>query len=141
MFNELVELQTLEKLNPHNDNQSGKTFLDNFDWSDTILTLFERQKVEELLVEFHDIFDRHSFDIGTIKEFKVKLNPNDDRPAFSQKPPNSDQPKRRHQGRTRLTSQVWYINHSPFLHKCQPCFCATKTYWQATTVSGSAEKK
>ena len=60
----LVELQTLEKLNTQDDEQSRKTFLDNFDWSDTTLTLFERQKLEELLVEFHDIFPRHRFDIG-----------------------------------------------------------------------------
>ena len=55
-FDEIVELQTLEKLNPHEDEQSRKTFPDNFDWSDTTLTLFERQKVEELLVDFHDNF-------------------------------------------------------------------------------------
>ena len=69
IFDELVELQTLENLNPHNDEQSRKTFLDNFDWNDITLTLFERQKVEELLVEFHDIFARHRFDIGTNREF------------------------------------------------------------------------
>ena len=31
IFDELVELQTLEKLNTHDDEQSRKTFLDNFD--------------------------------------------------------------------------------------------------------------
>ena len=82
-----MELQTLEKLNPQDDEKSRKTFLDNFDWSDTTLTLFERQKVEELLVEFHDIFARHRFDIGTNREFKVKPTPNDDRPAYSQSLP------------------------------------------------------
>ena len=46
------------------------------------LTLFERQKVEELLVELHDIFARHRFDIGTNG---VKLTP--DRPAYSQSLP------------------------------------------------------
>ena len=87
IFDELAELQKLEKLNPRDDEQSRKTFLDNFDWSDTTLNLFGRQKVEELLVEFHDIFARHRFDIGTNREFKVKLTPNDDRPAFSQSLP------------------------------------------------------
>ena len=82
-----MELQTLEKLNPQDDKKSRKTFLENFDWSDTTLTLFERQKVEELLVEFYDIFARHRFDIGTNREFKVKLTPNDDRPAYSQSLP------------------------------------------------------
>ena len=82
-----MELQTLEKLNPQDDEKTRKTFLDKFDWSDTTLTLFERQKVEELLVEFHDIFARHRFDIGTNREFKVKLTPNDDRPVYSQSLP------------------------------------------------------
>ena len=40
IFDELVELQTLEKLNPLDDEQSCKTFLDNVDWRDTALTLF-----------------------------------------------------------------------------------------------------
>ena len=79
-----MELQTLEKRNPHDDEQSRKTFVDNFDWSDTTLTLFERRKVEELLVEIHDVFARHRFDIGTNRDFKIKLTPIDDRPAYSQ---------------------------------------------------------
>ena len=84
-----MELQTLEKLNPQDDEKSRKTFLDNFGWSDTTLTLFARQKTEELLVEFHDIFARHRFDIGTNKEFKVKLTPNDYRPAYNQNLPTT----------------------------------------------------
>ena len=87
IFDELVELQTLEKLNPYDDEQSRKTFLENFDWSHTPLTLFERHNVEEPLVEFYDIFARDRFDIGTNREFKVKLTPNDDRPAYSQNLP------------------------------------------------------
>ena len=87
-FDELVELQTLEKLNPHDDEQQPKTFLDNTDWSDTTLTLFEQQNVEELLLEFHDIFPRHMFDIGINSEFKVKLSLKDDRPAYSQSLPS-----------------------------------------------------
>ena len=33
---------------------------------------------------FHDIFARHRFDIGINEEFKVKLTPKDDSPAYSQ---------------------------------------------------------
>ena len=62
-------------------------FFSNFDWSDTTLSPGERQEVEEILVEFHDIFTRHRFDIGINREFKVKLTPNDDRPAYSQSLP------------------------------------------------------
>ena len=47
----------------------------------------EQEKIEELLVEFHDIFARHRFDIGMNEEFKVKLTPKDDSPAYSQSLP------------------------------------------------------
>ena len=52
IFDELVELQSLEKPNPHNDEQSRKTFLDNFDWNDTTLIFFERQKKERSVGRF-----------------------------------------------------------------------------------------
>ena len=38
-------------------------------------------------MEFHDIFARHRFDIGMNEEFKVKLTPKDDSPAYSQSLP------------------------------------------------------
>ena len=40
-----------------------------------------------MLVEFHDVFARHRFDIGMNEEFKVKLTPKDDSPAYSQSLP------------------------------------------------------
>ena len=40
-----------------------------------------------MLVEFHDIFARHRFDIGMNEEFKVKLTPKDDSPTYSQSLP------------------------------------------------------
>ena len=38
-------------------------------------------------MEFHNIFTRHRFDIGKNEEFKVKLTPKDDSPAYSQNLP------------------------------------------------------
>ena len=73
------------------DAESRAKFLENFDWKDSTLTPEEKEKIEELLVEFHDIFARHRFDIGMNEEFKVKLTPKDDSPAYSQKPSSSYQ--------------------------------------------------
>ena len=87
IYDELLELRRLEKLNPQDDEESCESFLSNFDWSDTTLSPTERQHIEEILIEFHDIFARHRFDIGTNREFKVKLTPNDDRPEYSQSLP------------------------------------------------------
>ena len=125
-FDELVELQTLEKLNPQDDEKSRKTFLDNFDWRDTTLALFEQQKVEELLVEFHDIFARHRFDIGTNREFIVKLTPNDDRPAYSQSLPTPINVKDDITVELALLHKYGIITTLPFSKFASPIFAQRK---------------
>ena len=84
IYTEILKLKELEKLNPQDDEASKKSLLSNFHWSDPTLSPEERQQGEEILIDLHDIFARHRFDIGTNREFKVKLTPNDDRPAYSQ---------------------------------------------------------
>ena len=83
IYQELLTLQKLEQLNPQADPESRKTFRDNFDWKDSILKPEEIALIENLLVEIHDIFARHRFDIGMNGEFTVKLTPKDDTPAVS----------------------------------------------------------
>ena len=82
ILNELQELEHFEKLNPLEDTNSGDQFLSNFDWTDATLQPDAKQAVENLLVEFHDIFARHRFDIGVNTESKVQLTPLDNRPAL-----------------------------------------------------------
>ena len=87
ILSELRELEQLEKLNPLEDTNSRNQFLSNFDWTDSTLQPKAKQAVENLFVEFHDIFARHHFDIGINTEFKVQLTPLDNRPAYSQSLP------------------------------------------------------
>ena len=87
ILNELRELEQIEKLNPLENTNSRNQFLSNFDWTDSTLQLEAKQAVENLLVEFHDIFAQHRFDIGIKTEFKVQLTPLDNRPAYSQSLP------------------------------------------------------
>ena len=47
----------------------------------------EKQAVEEILVEYHDIFARQRMDIGMNREIKVKLTPKDDKAVYSQSLP------------------------------------------------------
>ena len=47
----------------------------------------KKQAVEDILVEYHDIFARHRMDIGMNTEFKVKLTPKDDKAVYSQNLP------------------------------------------------------
>ena len=62
-------------------------FLERFDWTDTLLTETEKQAVEDILVEYHNIFARHRMDIGMNTEFKLKLTPKDDKAVYSQSLP------------------------------------------------------
>ena len=87
ILNGLRELEQLEQLNPLEDIDSGDQFLSYFDWTDSTLQPDVKQAVGDLLVEFHDYFAQHHFDIGINTEFKVQLTPLDNRLAFSQRLP------------------------------------------------------
>ena len=87
ILNELRELDEVEQLNPLEDINSRDQFLFNFDWTDSTLQLDAKQAIEELLVEFDDIFARHRCDIGIKTEFKVLLAPLDNMPAYTQSLP------------------------------------------------------
>ena len=87
ILNELLELRRKEKLNPQDDEESKRTFLKQFNWVDTLLKADEQSMVEEILVEYHDIFARHRMDVGMNTEFTVKLTPKNDKPVYSQSYP------------------------------------------------------
>ena len=87
ILKELNELKDKEKLNPQESTESGNKFLKRFDWTDTLLTEMEKQAIEDILVEYHDISARHRMDIGMNTEFKVKLTPKDDKTVYSQSLP------------------------------------------------------
>ena len=87
ILNELRELEQIEKLNPLQNTNSRNQFLSNFDRTVSTLQPEAKQAVENLFVEFHDIFARHRFGIGINTEFKVQLTPLDNRPAHSQSLP------------------------------------------------------
>ena len=56
IYDELLELKQLEHLNTNDNAESRKNFHDNFDWTDTTLTPFKKQHIEDILVQYHDIF-------------------------------------------------------------------------------------
>ena len=69
------ELKVKEKLNPKRWYGIRITTLDWFDSTDTLLTEFEKQALEDIIVEYHDLFARQKVHIGMNTEFKVKLTP------------------------------------------------------------------
>ena len=126
IYNELLELKQLEQLNPQDNEESRKSFLSNFDWTDTTLNANERNQIEEILIEFHDIFARHRFDIGTNREFKVKLTPNDDRPAYSQSLPTPINLKDDITVELTLLHKYGIITTLPFSKYASPIFAQRK---------------
>ena len=84
ILRELRNLQETEKLNPNDNEASGRKLLSNSDWRDSMLQQHEIKRIESLLVEFYDSFARLRFDIGMHKEFMVKLTPKYSTPAYRQ---------------------------------------------------------
>ena len=84
ILKELNELKEKEKLNPQKSTESRQKFLKRFDWTYTPLTETKKQAIEDILVDYHDIFDRHRMGIGKNTGFKVKLTPIDDNAVYSQ---------------------------------------------------------
>ena len=52
-----------------------------------MLTEDQRSKVEDLLVDFSDIFAKHRFDVGHNSDLKIKLKPEYTRPLYTQGSP------------------------------------------------------
>ena len=116
----------LEKINSQDNETSRKSFLSNFDWSDTTLSLEERQQIEEIWIEFMDIFARRRFDIGTNCDFKVKLTPNDDKPGYSQRLPTPINLKDDIKVELALLHKYGNITTLPFSKYARPTFAQRK---------------
>ena len=126
ILRELQALQDLETLDPTTDAESRAKSLENFDWKDSTLTPEEKEKIEELLVEFHDIFARHRFDIGMNEEFKVKLTPKDDSPAYSQSLPAPINLKEDILVELAMSHKYGIITTLPFSKYASPIFAQKK---------------
>ena len=121
-----MELKQLEQLNPTDNEESSKKFFEHFNWTDTTLTLFKKQHIGDILVQYHDIFARHRFDIGTNRKFKFKLTPNDDRPAYSQNLPTPINLKDDITVELSLLHRSGIITTLPFSEYASPIFAQRK---------------
>ena len=126
ILNELPELEQLEKLNPLENTDSRNQFLSNFDGTDSTLQQDSKQAVENLLVEFHDIFARHRFDIGINTEFRVQITPLDNRPAYSQSLPAPINLKDEILVELALLHKYGIITTLPFSKYASPIFAQRK---------------
>ena len=115
-----------ENLNPQESIESRNNFLKRFDWNDTLLTKMEKQAIEDILVEYHDIFARHRMDIGMNTEFKVKLTPKDDKVVYSQSLPIPIHLKEDLIVETALLHKYGIITLLPFSKYASPIFAHRK---------------
>ena len=88
IYDELLAVRELEKLDLSQSDEHWLNFLKNFTWDDSLLTPSQRLQVEELLVEYNSIFTKHRFDIGMNTDFKVRLTPQHEEPVYSQSLPS-----------------------------------------------------
>ena len=83
---EKLELKKKKKLT-NNTIQSPKKIFERVDWIDVLLTEAEKQAIENILFDYHDIFARQRMDLGMNTEFKVILTPKDDKIVYNQNLP------------------------------------------------------
>ena len=86
----------------------------------------EIARIEDLLVEFHEICARHRFDIGMNEDFKVKLTPKDDSPAYSQSLPTPINLKEDILVELALLHRYGIITTIPFSKYVSPIFAQKK---------------
>ena len=123
---ELNELKDKEKLNLQESTESRNKFLKRFDWTYTLLTEMEKQAIEKILVEYHEIFAGHSMDIGMNTEFKVKLTPKDDEVVYSQSLPKPIYLKEDQIVELALMHKYGIIRVLPFSKYASPIFAQRK---------------
>ena len=126
ILNELRELEHLGQLNRLEDTDSRDQFLYSFDWTNSTLQLDAKQAVEDLLVDFHDVFARHHFDIGIKTEFKAQLTTLDNRPAYNQSLPAPINLKNDILLEQALLHKYGIITTLPFSKYASPIFAQTK---------------
>ena len=86
----------------------------------------EKQAIENILVDYHDIFARHRVDIGMNTEFKVKLTPKEDKAVYSQSLPMPIHLKEDLIAELALMHKYGIITVLPFSKYASPIFAQRK---------------
>ena len=86
IYDEIEKMQKMSNIDPKNNKNDRKRFLDKFNWEKTLLTKPQIKQIENLLVENYDLFAKHRFDVGYNTEMKIKLTPSHDLPVYMQSP-------------------------------------------------------
>ena len=74
-------------MDPRKNEADKVDFLKKFSWDTCVLNADQKRQLEEFLVEYHDVFAKHCFDVGYSTELKIKLTPGHPFPVYVQGPP------------------------------------------------------
>ena len=87
VFDQILQLQREEKLDPKNNEADKLEFLKKSSWDTCVLNADQKRQFEEFLIEYHDVFAKHRSDVGYNTELKIKLTPEHPLPVYVQGPP------------------------------------------------------
>ena len=79
-----MQLQRQEKLDPRINEADKLEFLKKISWDTCVLNADQKRQLEEFLVEYHDVFAKHRFDVGYNTNLKIKLTPEHPLPVYVQ---------------------------------------------------------
>ena len=126
IFDEILALRELEKLDPVRSHDERVKFLQNFKWAKSLLSPSQQAQVEELLVKYNSIFARHRLDIGMNTDFKVKLTPQHEEPVYSQSLPTPTNLKDDSLVELALMQEYGIITTLPYSKYSSPIFAQRK---------------
>ena len=126
IYDQITRLQHAEKLDPSKSEEDRYQFLETFPWQNTSLTEDECKQVENLLVEYHDIFAKLRFDVGYNTELKIKLTPEHDLPIYTQRPPTPNHFREELHIELALMHYYGPINTLPYSKYSSPLFAHRK---------------
>ena len=126
IFDRILALRELKKLDPDRSHEERVKFLQNFKWDESLLSPSQQAQVEELLVKYNSIFARHRLDIGMNTDFKVKLTPQHREPVYSQSLPTPTNLKDDLLVELALMKEYGIITTLPFSKYSSPIFAQRK---------------
>ena len=64
IYDQILQLQRQEKTDPKKNDADKTEFLEKLSWDTCVLNTDQKRQLEEFLVEYHDVFAKHCFDVG-----------------------------------------------------------------------------
>ena len=87
IYDQILHFQRQEKMDPTYNESDKPELLKKISWDTCVLNDHQKEKLEINLVECHDLFAKHRFDVGYNTKLKIKPTPERPLPVYVQGPP------------------------------------------------------